>query len=679
MQSNARANASGFGLSSRPAGVSVALLAALFFLIFLLLGMTFTAPPAYGQSAPATARQAAAMQQYAAKLGHAAQTSSRVARPAEPRASFKNPADSRRRNRRGGPLAGNDLYDNGPINGTTDAWTINSGFVTSDTFTIPSGGYAFTGLSFGAWVFPGDVLQSVEISITSSEFGGTTYFDQVVNFTQSGCSGNQYGFNVCTATSSNMSGPNLAAGTYWVNLQNAVVNTGDPIYWDENSGIGCGGQGCPSEASENSVGTIPSEAFTILGATTTTTTCYDSQPKTVHNSDNLEVIYTFTSEQGSPANGLAIDSHENLFGATVAGGSNSDGLAYELSPSGQNWAFNPLYNFVGGLSGQNPAPEIIGPDHTLYGTASGGLQTCGSSGNEYCGVVYRLRPPPVACLTALCSWGQEVLYQFTGDPDGWEPNGQLAFDQSGNLYGTTAKGGVYGQGTVFQLTPSNGGWTETIIYSFTGGSDGGQPNSLLPGLDGNLYGATYAGGGGGGVIFQLAPANGGWAQTVISSFDGCAFTGNGGECNPVLVQEQSGSFYGMYDYSTQLYRDGSYIWYVLSRVFVMSPASPGRWQFGTVGDTYYQYCAGYPWCYAAGSAIFIDAAVSSAGFVYATSVTDEGCFGSYGELNQLVPYDPNPLADGEFPDVQVGPSGNLYGTLGAYDDYPGMVWEFTPP
>ncbi len=155
------------------------------------------------------------------------------------------------------------IYSNGPINGTTDGWTINSGFVVSDTFTVTEGAPPVTGLSFGAWAFPGDVLQTAEVSITSSEFGGTSYTDQVVSFTQSGCSGNQYGFNVCTETGTFGSAVNLAAGTYWLNLANAVVNTGDPIYWDENSG--------PSSASENSVGTIPSEAFTVLGGTTTTT------------------------------------------------------------------------------------------------------------------------------------------------------------------------------------------------------------------------------------------------------------------------------------------------------------------------------------------------------------------------------------------------------------------------
>ena len=75
---------------------------------------------------------------------------------------------------------------------------------------MPDGSYGISGLTFGAWLFPGDVLQTVEVSITSAEFGGTTYFDQVLSFTQSGCSGNQYGFNVCTETSSNFSTVNLS-------------------------------------------------------------------------------------------------------------------------------------------------------------------------------------------------------------------------------------------------------------------------------------------------------------------------------------------------------------------------------------------------------------------------------------------------------------------------------------
>lgn len=155
------------------------------------------------------------------------------------------------------------IYDNGPINGTLNAWTINFGFAVSDSFTT-AGGQLY-GLAFGAWLFPGDVLQSAEVSITSAPFGGTTYFDGTVTFTQSACFGNQYGFNVCSETGSFSGGPILAAGTYWLNLQNASVNTGDPVYWDENFGGPASHAWPQSLASENNVGTIPSESFTIFG------------------------------------------------------------------------------------------------------------------------------------------------------------------------------------------------------------------------------------------------------------------------------------------------------------------------------------------------------------------------------------------------------------------------------
>ncbi len=118
------------------------------------------------------------------------------------------------------------------------------------------------GITFGAWLLPGDTLTSVEVSITSAELGGTTYFDQTVNFSTGSCFTNNFGYNVCTETTSFI-GPTLAGGRYWLNLQNASVPNGDPVYWDENSG--------PSLASESFIGTIPSESFTILQGTDTTT------------------------------------------------------------------------------------------------------------------------------------------------------------------------------------------------------------------------------------------------------------------------------------------------------------------------------------------------------------------------------------------------------------------------
>jgi uncharacterized repeat protein (TIGR03803 family) len=245
----------------------------------------------------------------------------------------------------------------------------------------------------------------------------------------------------------------------------------------------------------------------------------------------------------------------------------------------------------------------------------------------------------------------------------------------GNLYGTTASGGAYGAGTVFQLTPSGGAWTEKVIYSFSG-SDGGQPNSLVSDHDSILYGATSAGGGGGGVIYQLAPGDGGWVKTNISTFDGCTYSGYGGACNPVLAQEQSGNLYGFYEYTTQICRYQFCFFYTLGRSFQLWQAAPGGWRGAIIGDTYNEYCYG-AWCYQPGIAVFEDVAVSPAGTAYASSLTSEGCWGTYGYLFDLS--NGEALSSFAPPNMQVGPSGDLYGTYPPSDGYPGVVWELTPP
>ena len=174
------------------------------------------------------------------------------------------------------PASADTIYSNGPTNGNTDAWTINFGFIVSDSFRVTTNDTAITGFTMADWLFPGDTLTSAELSITSLPFGGTTYFNQTVNFTQSSCSINNYGYNICNESSSFSNGPMLNSGTYWINLQNASVPSGDPVYWDENSG--------PSRARDSglpvlpTVGTIPSESFTILGGNTTTCICGCSSP-----------------------------------------------------------------------------------------------------------------------------------------------------------------------------------------------------------------------------------------------------------------------------------------------------------------------------------------------------------------------------------------------------------------
>jgi len=156
------------------------------------------------------------------------------------------------------------VYENGPINGETNAWTINLGYEIDDSFFIATPNAQVSGISFGAWLTPGDVLQTVEVSITSQPGYGTTYFDSIVSFMQSGCFLNSYSYDVCTETG-NFGPVSLAGGTYYLNLFNAVSADGAPVYWDENSGAGCHSEGCPSTAYPDFFETIPSEAFTVLG------------------------------------------------------------------------------------------------------------------------------------------------------------------------------------------------------------------------------------------------------------------------------------------------------------------------------------------------------------------------------------------------------------------------------
>jgi len=168
------------------------------------------------------------------------------------------------------------IYDNGAINGTTDAWTINFGYIVSDSYVNGSGN-PVTGFAFGVWEFPGDVMSSVDWSITSGENGGTLYGSGTAsgaNLRDKFISTNQYGYDIDEISVTGVNVATTSGTTYWLNLQNAAVPSGDPVYWDENSGRGCRGTGCPppcalcasgSKASESTVGTIPSEAFTIPG------------------------------------------------------------------------------------------------------------------------------------------------------------------------------------------------------------------------------------------------------------------------------------------------------------------------------------------------------------------------------------------------------------------------------
>ena len=172
---------------------------------------------------------------------------------------------------------------------------------------------------------------------------------------------------------------------------------------------------------------------------------------------------------------------------------------------------------------------ILDSAGNLYGTTFGLPPVHGLYGT-----VYELTP-------SGAGWTESTLYTFQNSTDGGSPRGDLIMDALGNLYGTTSVGGPGVGGTVWELSPSNGGWTFNLIYSFPG-SNFGPFSPVLMDPSGNLYGTTLAGGAfQQGSVFKLTHANGGWTYTTLHDFSG----GNDGRSpygHPVL--DSSGNLYG---------------------------------------------------------------------------------------------------------------------------------------
>ena len=241
----------------------------------------------------------------------------------------------------------------------------------------------------------------------------------------------------------------------------------------------------------------------------------------------------------NPAAGLIFDADRNLYGTTLNGGAAEFGTVFRLTRDADgSWKEKVLYSFAGGIKdgGGPEAGLIFDTTGNLYGTTN-----AGGANNE--GTVFKLMPQ------ADGSWKEKVLYSFIGGiKDGGGPSAGLIFDTAGNLFGTTAGGGAYGRGVVFQLTPnSNGSWKEKLLHQFTAGKDGGYPNAgLIFDHAGNLYGTTTYGGpndcaGSCGVVFRLAPrSKSGWRETVLHTFSGRP------GANPVagVIFDAAGNLYG---------------------------------------------------------------------------------------------------------------------------------------
>ncbi|HEY6578973.1 MAG TPA: choice-of-anchor tandem repeat GloVer-containing protein [Rhizomicrobium sp.] len=218
-----------------------------------------------------------------------------------------------------------------------------------------------------------------------------------------------------------------------------------------------------------------------------------------------------TDKKGTfPQYNLITDGKGDLFSTTEFGGDLQAcngagcGAVFELKPDG---AEKVLYSFTGGNDGSSPSSGLLRIAGNLYGaTAQGGGGSC----NGGCGVVYKLAGEK------RHSWAEGVLYVFTGGNDGSGPTGDLMADRAGNLYGTTAAGGAYSEGTVFKIAPDG---AETVLYAFSGGEDGAEPlGGVIADKQGNLYGTTVGGGASdSGTVFRLAPDG---AETTLHSFAG---------------------------------------------------------------------------------------------------------------------------------------------------------------
>ena len=232
------------------------------------------------------------------------------------------------------------------------------------------------------------------------------------------------------------------------------------------------------------------------------------------------VLHSFAGGPGDgsfPQAALTQGADGNFYSVNSGGGASNSGNFVKITPSGVETV---LYSFNSSPEGQAPVGLVRGSDGSFYGTTHSG----GTGGN---GTVFKLTPDGI----------ETALYSFAGGTsDGYFPS-SLIQGTDGNFYGTTQQGGSTNQGTVFRITPAG---AETILYSFTGGADGGQPQAaLIQGSDGNFYGTSIVGGlHSQGTVFKITPSG---LQTALYSFSGGV---DGGQSQAPLIQGGDGNFYG---------------------------------------------------------------------------------------------------------------------------------------
>jgi uncharacterized repeat protein (TIGR03803 family) len=278
--------------------------------------------------------------------------------------------------------------------------------------------------------------------------------------------------------------------------------------------------------------------------------------------NKYETLYKFRGGKNgkSPLAGLVFDGAGKLYGTTSVGGANRNcddgsgnlvgcGVVFELTPNADaSWKEKVIYSFCPTDCSDGATPVaglVVDAAGNLYGTTQiGGSLSCADGGGQGCGAVFQLASNQDG------GWTESVLHGFTGGSDGAFCYAGLIFDKAGNLYGTTS-GAANAESTVFKLTPNgDGAWSESVLYDFTGGKDGNSSRaSVIFDQSGNLYGTTEfggnlsgCGGSGCGVVFKLVPdEKGQWIETVLHTFSGT----DGMLADSSLILDSAGDLYGV--------------------------------------------------------------------------------------------------------------------------------------
>jgi len=258
------------------------------------------------------------------------------------------------------------------------------------------------------------------------------------------------------------------------------------------------------------------------------------------------ILYQFPSQQGSrdgcqPSSAPIVGPAGNLYGPTIAGGENNRGAVYELAHSGQSYTEQLIYSFQpdGQNDGHGPSAGLVADSSFthLYGVTVWGGPLYGCRNYFGCGTVFKL-------TDTGSGWTETILYTFQGGSDGEFPTIGLALDSLGNLYGAAA-GGVGGGGTIFKLTRLGESYTFNVLYSFngSGGSCGFYScGALTVDSAGNIYGTTSSlGAQNQGSVFKLSPSGEGYAYTDLHDFTGGA---DGAYPMGGVIRDASGNLYG---------------------------------------------------------------------------------------------------------------------------------------